>query len=53
MSANEQALKCDQPEYSTISSFLIIHTLELGGIKNNTLYNYILCITNDEMIVSK
>ena len=33
MLANEQALKCDQPEYCTISIFIDIQVLDVGGIK--------------------
>ena len=33
MSANEQTFKCDQPEYSAINRFLVIHVLEVGGIR--------------------
>ena len=37
----EQALKCDQSEYSTISRFLVIQDLEVGGIKKHTVLHNI------------
>ena len=49
MSSNEHASKCDQPEYSTISRFLVIQVLEVGGIKKKHPVLEESCVTTDNI----